>query len=483
MLRLRDRRGNDYCLAMTAEEMMADLARAELRSYRQLPQRWYQIGLKFRDEQRPRGGLLRVREFLMKDAYSFDADQNGLDQAFTAMRAAYERIFAACELTAWPAEASSGAMGGRDSIEFLAPAEAGEDTVVRCSSCGYVANLEVAHGHAHPVSDEPVGLGEPLPFPTAGVRTIDALAAPPYGVAPERQLKTLVYVADAARIVAVLRGDHQLSEAKLMSVQGASSLRAAEPDEVFRLMGGHPGSLGAVRFRAAPLLVDAALQGRINMVSGANRDDVHLCGVDVDRDILSEPTVKLADLRLVAQGDRCQQCDGQLELSPAVEVGHIFKLGTRYSAALGATVLNADGAETLITMGSYGIGLGRLLAAVVEQHHDAAGIIWPRAIAPCAVAVLVLGQEPELIGAADQLIRQLVAAGVEVLYDDRDERAGVKFNDADLIGIPWRIAIGRRLWADGFVEWKPRTAAAPERVRINDVAPLVRQLVEQPACG
>ncbi|MBV9579156.1 MAG: proline--tRNA ligase [Chloroflexi bacterium] len=471
MFRLRDRRGNSYTLGMTAEELMTDLARTELRSYRQLPQRWYQISPKFRDEPRPRSGLLRVREFLMKDAYSFDLDQRGLDRAFEVMRAAYERIFATCELTAWAAEASSGAMGGRDSIEFLAPSEVGEDTAVHCRTCGYTANREVARGLARPIVDEASNPGaeEPVRFPTPGVRTIEALAAPPYGVPPERQLKTLVFIADAEPVVAVVRGDHQLSEAKLLTVLGASTLRAAQSDEIFELLGAQPGSLGAVNFRAARLIVDEVLPGRTNMVTGANRDDVHLRGVDVDRDILSGPTATVADLREVAAGEGCPRCAGLLEFCPALEVGHIFKLGTRYSSALGATVLNAEGTETPLLMGCYGIGLGRLLAAIVEQHHDADGIVWPVAVAPFAVTVLALGQDPAVTAAAETLTRQLAESGVDVLYDDRGERAGVKFKDADLVGIPWRIAVGPRGLAEGWVEWKHRSTEQSDRVSLDDI--------------
>jgi prolyl-tRNA synthetase len=475
MFRLHDRRGGDYCLAMTHEEVFTAIARAELRSYRQLPQCWYQIGLKFRDEPRPKGGLLRVREFRMKDAYSFDLDLAGLDAAFARMRAAYERIFARCGLEALPAEAFSGAMGGKESIEFVVRTPAGEDEVVHCISCGYVANLEVARSRLPPVVDSRAELQE---FATPGIVTIDALAAPPYSFASSRQLKTLVYVTDGKPTVAVVRGDHALNEAKLQAATGAAQVRPAQIDEVFGLMGAHPGSLGAVRFSATSVFVDTALVGRANMATGANRDGFHLSGVDVDRDVLSGEHARVADLRMVSAGEGCPACDGTLDSFAALEIGHIFKLGTRYSERLGATVLDAAGNEVPLVMGSYGIGLERLLAAAVEQHHDADGIIWPMALAPFSATVLTLGAEPELAALADEVITQLSALGLDVLYDDRDERPGVKFKDADLIGIPIRIAVGRRGLADRTVEWKLRTSAASEAIGVEEVGRRVASVVE-----
>ncbi|MDQ6673906.1 MAG: proline--tRNA ligase, partial [Chloroflexota bacterium] len=327
MFRLRDRRGSDYCLAMTHEEIFTAIARAELHSYRQLPQRWYQIGLKFRDEPRPKGGLLRVREFQMKDAYSFDLSSAGLDLAYAEMRSVYERIYQRCGVRALPAEAFSGSMGGRESIEFVVRTAAGEDEVIHCPACEYTANTEVARAYVSSSIDSPAGLVEPEVFPTPGVLTIDALAAPPYAVASERQLKTLVYMADAHPVVAVVRGDHTLKEAKLQIEVGARAVRPAEPAEVFKLMRAHPGSLGAVAFEAATVLVDAALVGRHNMVTGANRDGFHLRGVDVDRDILTGARARVADLRSARAGDVCPNCVGLLQSFAALEVGHIFKLG------------------------------------------------------------------------------------------------------------------------------------------------------------
>ncbi len=470
MFRLQDRRGGDYCLAMTHEEVVASIARSDLHSYRQLPQRWFQIGPKFRDEPRPRAGLLRVREFLMKDAYSFDLDADGLNASFAAMRSAYARIFARCDLLAWPAEAFSGAMGGRESVEFVVRTEAGEDVVLRCPGCAYTANLEVARSHVPDVVDDQPRLAAPEAFATPGIVTIDALAGAPHHVAAERQLKTLVYMADEQPVVAVVRGDDTLNEAKLELATGASDVRPAQVEEIVALMGAHPGSLGSVAFTGAPLLVDSTLVRRTDMVTGANRDGFHLRGVDVERDILSSANARSVDVRTVRAGDACPNCAHGLESFPALEVGHIFKQGTRYSARLGARVLDASGAEVPLAMGAYGIGLGRLMAAVVETHHDADGIVWPASIAPFDATILVLGSEPGLVALAEAAASTLEQAGLDVLLDDRDERAGVKFKDADLVGIPVRIGVGRRALGSGAVEAKLRAAPSVDQVRIGELA-------------
>ena len=483
MFRLRDRRDSEYCLAMTHEEVFTSIARGEVRSYRQLPQRWYQIGPKFRDEPRPRAGLLRVREFLMKDAYSFDVDRAGLDRAFDAMRSAYARIYQRCELPALPAEAFSGLMGGRESIEFVVSTDAGEDEVIHCRACGYTANLEVARSRVAPVEDLPAETAAPREFPTPGVLTIDALAAAPYDVPAQRQLKTLVYTADDRLVVAVVRGDDTLNQAKLQVATGASNVEPAQSEDVFALMGAHPGSLGAVNFRGAAVLVDRALAGRANMVTGANRDGFHFSGVDVQRDVLSGEHARVEDLRTARAGEGCAHCASILESFSALEVGHIFKLGTRFSERLGATVLDAEGGAVPIVMGSYGIGLGRLLAAVVEVHHDQNGIIWPASLAPFDATVLTLGDEPELGPMAEEVAEQLASVRLEVLYDDRDERAGVKFKDADLIGIPLRVGIGRRGLAARAVEWKRRGKATVEMVPVSDVAFRARELVYEDRPG
>jgi prolyl-tRNA synthetase len=469
MFRLKDRKGADCCLGMTHEEIFTAVARDELRSYRQLPQIWYQIQTKFRDEPRPKSGLLRVRQFTMKDAYSFDVDQEGLDRSYEDERRAYERIFTRCGLDFVAVQAHSGAMGGSASQEFMVRTDAGEDHVAACPKCRYAANTETAASRVAPETDEP-GPAAIEKFPTPGVVTIDALSSPPYGVAGKRQLKTLVYVADEEPVVAVVRGDHELNEAKLQTATGAQVVRPAHAEEIPPLMGAHAGSLGAVRFTGAPVFVDGALAERTNMVTGANEDGFHLRGVDVKRDVLSQPNARLADLRTVQDGEGCPRCDGALELFKALEVGHIFKLGTKYSVSMKANVLKADGGEVPIVMGSYGIGVERIMAAAIELHHDQDGIIWPLSIAPYRATVLTLGREPELAKAAEEVSSKLAQAGVDVLYDDRDERAGVKFKDADLVGIPIRIAVGKKGLAQGKVEWKLRGSKEVELVPLSEVA-------------
>ena len=467
MFRLKDRKGGDYGLGMTHEEIFTAIARDELRSYRQLPQVWYQIQTKFRDEPRPKSGLLRVRQFTMKDAYSFDVDRPGLDLRFEDQRRAYEKIFTRCGLEFVAVQAHSGAMGGSESTEFMVRTDAGEDLVAACPKCRYAANTETATSRIPPEQDGP-GLPRPEKFATPGVVTIEALEQKPYGVAAKRQLKTLIYMADEKPVVAVVRGDQELNEAKLQTATGAQVVRPAHPEEIPPLMGARAGSLGAVGFTKARVLVDRSLAERKDMVTGANEDGFHLRGVDVARDVL--PNAKLADLRTVGAGEGCPRCDGTLDVFKALEVGHIFKLGTKYSESMKATVLDAEGKQVPIVMGSYGIGVERIMAAAIELRHDENGIRWPMAIAPFQVTVLTLGPEPELRKAADELVDALGKAGVEVLYDDREDRAGVKFKDADLIGIPIRIAVGKKGLAEGKAEWKLRGEKAVELVPIGEVA-------------
>jgi prolyl-tRNA synthetase len=474
MFRLRDRKQAEYCLGMTHEEIFTAIARDELRSYRQLPQTWYQIQTKFRDEPRPKSGLLRVRQFTMKDAYSFDVDAAGLDRSYEAERLAYERIFGRCGLEFVAVQAHSGAMGGTGSQEFMVRTDAGEDLVAACPACRYAANTETATSRIPPERDD-AAPAAPERFATPGVVTIEALEQPPYSVAARQQLKTLVYAADDRLVLAVVRGDHELNEAKLQTATGASVVRPAQPEEIPPLMGAHAGSLGAVAFTRAPVFVDTALADRTNMVTGANQDGFHLRGVDVRRDLLAHG--KPAELRTVQAGEGCPRCDGALEVFKALEVGHIFKLGTRYSVAMKASVLTADGTETPIVMGSYGIGVERIMAAAIELHHDAGGIRWPLSIAPYHATVLTLGREPELARAAEQVCAALAAAGADVLYDDRDERPGVKFKDADLIGIPIRIAVGKRGLADGKIEWKLRSDSQVEMMALGEVAARVSALL------
>jgi prolyl-tRNA synthetase len=466
MFRLKDRKGGDYCLGMTHEEVFTAIARAELRSYRQLPQVWYQIQTKFRDEPRPKSGLLRVRQFTMKDAYSFDVDAAGLDKSYEDERQAYEKVFTRCGLDFVAVQAHSGAMGGSASQEFMVRTDAGEDLVAACPKCRYAANTDTATSRIPKEADE-AGPATPEKFATPGVVTIEALEAAPYSVPGRRQLKTLVYVADETLVLLVVRGDQELNEAKLQTATGASVLRPAQPEEIPPLMGARAGSLGAVKFTKAPVFVDPSLAERRNMVTGANEDGFHLRGVDVARDLLAHG--KVAELRTVRAGEGCPRCDATLDLFKALEIGHIFKLGTKYSVSMKANVLKADGSETPIVMGSYGIGVERIMAAAIELHHDADGIVWPMSIAPYRATVLTMGKEPELAKAADEVCAALARVGVDVLYDDRDERAGVKFKDADLLGIPIRIAVGKKGLAEGKVEWKRRGTKEVVLVPLGEV--------------
>ena len=471
MFRLKDRKGADLCLAMTHEEIFTVLARAELRSYRQLPQTWYQIQTKFRDEPRPKSGLLRVRQFTMKDSYSFDKDKAGLDVAFESHRLAYARIFGRCGLKTIQVDAHSGAMGGSGSTEFMVPTDAGEDLIASCEACGYAANTEKASSRVEtPNTYAEAGATAGLEkFATPGVVTIEALSRPPHGVKADQQLKTLIYMADEKPVIAIVRGDDQLNEAKLQTASGAQVLRPAHAEEIPKLLGARPGSLGGVGLgeKKLPIFIDARLAGLSGLVTGANEDGFHLRHVSVPRDLAYAVS---ADLRTVNAGEGCPSCGKPLVVGKALEVGHIFKLGTRYSESMGARVLDEAGKEQPIVMGSYGIGVERILAAAIELHHDQDGCKWPMSVAPFHVALLPLQmQDAPVREAAEKLYQDLTAAGVEVLLDDRDERAGVKFKDADLIGIPVRIAVGKKGLAEGKIEWKIRGTKDFELVAIAEV--------------
>jgi prolyl-tRNA synthetase len=473
LFRLRDRRDTDLCLAPTHEEIFAVLAR-ELRSYRQLPQIWYQFQTKFRDEPRPKSGLLRTREFVMKDSYSFDLDEPGLDHSFRRHFEAYRRIFARLGLDALAVEASSGAMGGSESVEFMVSSEAGEDTIASCAKCGYAANTERATSML-PAVEDPPGPARPEPFPTPGVRTIEALARAESGAPPERQIKTLVYVADGAMVLALLRGDHALVEAKLAEAAGAAALRPATDAEIRAALGASAGSLGAVGVRGLRVLADPALRGRRNLVTGANRDDQHLRGVDVERDL---PVDAWVDLRAVRDGEACPLCGDPLHVATSIEIGHIFKLGTRYTEALGAQVQDPDGATRPVVMGSYGIGITRSMAALAELHHDEAGIAWPVAVAPFELVITVVNpKDVASEEAAGQLQAALRAAGIEVILDDRDERPGVKFKDAELVGIPYRITVGPKGLAEGKVELVRRRDRRMQLVELAKAADIAANAV------
>ena len=472
MFRLTDRKGTDMVLGVTEEEIFTTLA-LELSSYRQLPQFWYQFGTKFRDEPRPKSGLIRVREFTMKDSYSFDIDEAGLDRSFDAHRAAYERIYARLGIPAIAVEASNGTMGGSDSVEFMCPSPAGEDTVATCPDCDYAANLEKATSALAPVTDEP-GPDAPQRLDTPGVRTIEDLSVR-YGLDGERQIKTLVQVIKGELTLVLLRGDHQLQDQKLVDATGTADIRPARPEEIQTALGALPGSLGAVGVTGLPVIADLALRGRSNMATGANTDDVHVTGVSVERDIA---VGSWADLRAVTAGEPCPRCGTPLELVQAIEIGHIFKLGRKFTSVLGATVLGPDGSAIVPIMGSYGIGVERAMAAIAEVHHDDAGLKWPVEVAPAEVDVVMVSvRDDEVRAAAESIYAELQAAGADVLLDDRDERPGVKFKDAELTGIPFRISVGSRDLADGVVEVVTRQTGEKERVPVDQAAKHVQSLL------
>jgi prolyl-tRNA synthetase len=475
MFRLRDRKHAELCLGMTHEEVFTAIARDELRSYRQLPQIWYQIQTKFRDEARPKSGVLRGRQFTMKDSYSFDLDFEGLDRSFDLHAEAYRRIFSRCGVEAIPVEASSGAMGGSESVEFMAISDAGEDWVVTCAGCGYAANLEKAVSVASVVED-PDDAAASEKFPTPGIRTIEELAAYRDGAPPERQIKTLVYAVGQELLLFLVRGDHDLNEVKALEAVGSAELRPAHEEEIRDALGALPGSLGAVGVKSLPIYSDRALEGRRGMTTGANEDDFHLRHVDVARDM---PNRRLADLRAATAGEGCVNCGKPLEVRRSIEVGHIFKLGLRYSESMGANVLDRHGKDVPVVMGSYGIGMERIMAAAIESHHDDNGVCWPRCIAPFDVVVTtVKAREPAQRETAERLGAEFERAGFDVLIDDRDERPGVKFKDADLVGIPYRVVLGPRAMAKGKVELFERASNETVEVPMAGVVAELQRRVQ-----
>lgn len=475
LFRLKDRKGVDLVLGMTEEEIFGMLA-SELFSYRQLPQIWYQMHTKFRDEPRPKSGLLRVREFTMKDSYSLDIDAPGLDLGFDKHRGAYKRIFSRLGMDAVDVQASSGAMGGSESVEFIVKSSAGEDWIVTCESCDYRANVEKATSALETVDDgSPSELAR---YATPGLRTIKALAAAHPDVArADRQIKTLVYYLENEPVFVLLRGDHDLQEQKLLDAAGVGEdIRPAQPEEIVELLGASPGSLGAVGVFDLRIFADDALRGRFNLTTGANEDDWHLSGVSVERDI---EVGEWADLRAVVTGDSCVKCGSSVELWKGIEVGHIFKLGIKYSEAFGAYVQDESGVSHPIIMGSYGIGLERGMAAIVESNHDDKGIIWPLSVAPFEVAVTVLrGDDAATATTAEQVYSELMEAGVDVILDDRVERPGVKFADSELVGIPYRVTIGPRGVESGAVELMTRSDLTTVEVSLDSIISHLLELVE-----
>ncbi len=477
LCKVKDRANREWFLSPTAEEVITTLAAGEINSYRQLPKNFYQISTKFRDEIRPRFGLMRAKEFIMKDAYSFDTTDEGAMASYHKMYEAYKRIFARCGLQSFPVEADTGVIGGNYSHEFMVPAETGENDVVYCEACGYAANIEKATSGIPKTAAREIGAAIEK-FATPGVVTIEALAKEPYKVAANRQIKTLVYIADSKTILILIRGDDQLNETKLMARTGAVEVRPATPEECFATLGAKPGSLGAVVNVPADVKVyaDERIQGANDMTTGANEDGFHLKNVSIERDIKVSAWF---DLRTVTAGEPCVKCAKSLKIRRAIEVGHVFKLGTKYSEKLNATFLAADGSRQPLVMGCYGIGATRTLQAVIEQGNDKDGVIWPLSVAPYQVCITPLAVTPDsqAMQLAEKFYAELTAKGVDVILDDRDERPGVKFKDADLVGFPIRIALGEKSLAKGEVEIKPRTAAF-QAVKIEDAVEAVMKLIK-----
>jgi prolyl-tRNA synthetase len=468
VFRLKDRKGADLCLGFTAEEIMTDIARKELRSYKQLPQIWYQIQSKFRDEPRPRSGLLRVRQFMMKDSYSFDIDAAGLDVSYKKHYETYRRIFDRCGLKYMVVEADSGAMGGKESHEFMVRTPAGEDRIVSCESCNYAANMEKAISKLSAVDElASEGDGKPLEVHTPGQKTIEDVARF-LGVSPKNKIKTLAYMAEELdaktgksklrAVVVLMRGDHQLNEAKFAAAVAGKQTRPMQEDEIKQLFRSPAGFLGPIGIEwaadmkdvnRAVLLVDKALEGRKNLIAGANKEDYHLKNLTPGQNF--QPTAYV-DLRSVTAGEVCPNCGAPLRIDTAVEVGHIFKLGYRYSESMGARVLDRNGKEVMPIMGCYGIGIERILTAAVEQDNDENGFCLPASIAPFEIVVCPTNVRDEtLLKTAVDIATRLESEGFDVLLDDRDERPGVKFKDADLVGIPYRVTVGKKV-TEGTVE-------------------------------
>jgi prolyl-tRNA synthetase len=456
VFKLQDRAGRQFVLPMTHEETFTFHA-AELHSYRQLPQVWYHFGTKERDEARPRGGLLRVREFIMKDSYSFDRDDAGLDESFRRHSEVYHRIFERCGLKFYEVEAESGEMGGSGSRDFLAPTGSGENYLVRCENGDYAADVDVATGRPDP-ADFPVELAAPEEVDTPGMKTIEDVSRF-LEIDPRATAKAMPVVANGDIVLALIRGDDRLNEAKLAAALG-QEVRPAHPEEIEETFGAGGGSIGPVSAPVAVLADEALREGQY--VVGANRDDWHLRGVEAGRDF----TAEFADLREVREGDACPSCGGRLAVATAIEVGHIFKLETYYSAPLGATFLDEDGQEKPLVMGSYGIGLGRTIAAIVEQHHDEQGIAWPASVAPYDVHVVALPGAEDIAGRAAEALE---LGDKDVLLDDRDARAGEKFADADIIGAPQRVTVGKKSLEDGAVDVRDRATGEERRVKIEDL--------------
>jgi len=484
LLRLKDRNDRDFCLGPTHEEVVTDIVRREVKSYRQLPLNLYQIQTKFRDEIRPRFGLMRGREFIMKDAYSFDRDEQGAELSYKKMYDAYMAIFRRCGLVFKPVEADTGLIGGSFSHEFMVLADTGEEAIVSCDTCGYAANMEKAEASPPPqpslFDGEGMGMGgggELLPLEkriTPGKKSVEDVAAF-LGVTPGQLVKTLI-VRGGDRVAAVLlRGDHELNEVKIAKFFDTTDVQLLSPEEVEKVTGAPSGFSGPVGLKKIQIIADHAIKGMVNFVVGGNEKDIHLINVNLSRDF---SPAQFADIRKVKEGDGCVRCEnGRLVIVRGIEVGHTFKLGTRYSEAMGATYLDESGRPQHIIMGCYGIGVGRTMAAAIEQNHDKDGIKWPPAIAPFKVIILPLNMDSErTMSKAEVLYKGLEDDGIEVVMDDRDERPGVKFKDADLLGIPYQVVIGDKGLNRGVIEIKNRTTREVSEVEVDKIQSIIEML-------
>ena len=471
LLRFKDRKGGDFCFGPTHEEVITEIVRKELKSYRDLPLNLYQVQGKFRDELRPRAGLMRGREFIMKDAYSFDVSDEAAMESYKVMYDAYQRIFARCGLDFRAVEADSGAIGGSSSHEFQVLAESGEDSIVACDSCDYAANVEEAKLRT-PAEPAIQGSGELERIATPGKKTIDDVAEF-LKVEPTQLIKTLVYMADGEPVAALIRGDRGLNEVALKKVTGATELFLAREGQVAKATGAPSGFAGPVGL-AIPIYADRELEGATGIICGANEKDVHLKNMDLARDT---KVTQFLELRVAGDGDRCARCDGRYRAYRGIEVGHVFKLGTVYTEAMDCTFLDEEGATKHMVMGCYGIGVTRTACAAIEQNHDDDGIVWPMSIAPFEVTILPLQSQDDVVSASETLYAELTELGVDVLLDDRKERPGAKFKDADLVGIPLRVAIGSRSLKEGNVELKWRRDPEPSALPVEGAARAIAELV------
>ncbi|MBP7736638.1 MAG: proline--tRNA ligase [Spirochaetes bacterium] len=472
MFRIRDRNAMEYALAPTHEEAFTAAVRSLISSYRDLPVNVYQINTKFRDEIRPRFGVIRSKEFIMKDAYSFDMDEKGLEESYQAMRAAYRRVFERCGLETIPVEADTGSMGGSNSEEFMVASEVGEESLLLCDACGYRANREKAE-YGRPAaagSEAPKDLVE---VATPDVKTIDDLVKF-FNCSGDRFLKSIIYLADGKPVMAVVPGSREINELKLARAAGAASLELAPDTVVTEVTGAPVGFAGPVTKKNIRIIFDISVKGVVNGITGANKKDVHFDGVNPGRDFIIKEE---ADITCAEEGDSCPKCGAAMYVKKGIEVGHIFKLGYKYTKSMKVSVLNEQGAEVTPIMGCYGIGVNRTMAAVVEQHNDDKGIIWPVSLAPFDIHLVGLGKADDYIKKTDEIYELLAAGGFEVLYDDRKASPGVKFADADLVGLPVRITIGKNYFQTGEAEVKLRRGGDVMKVKKEDLAEKVKEIL------